>query len=129
MPHLELIVSVKLKVKLSVYFVTSVLIFSFNIVSTKLQHKNENRPIYFDAFDFKITQRERHFMSGLNIIVKYDAIYKINFITFSIPAKLSYSTNERRTCNKGGWVFKEILAHQLEWRPESQKWCPRYTLV
>ena len=38
-----------MKVKISVYFVISIL-FILNIVSIKPKHKNENRKIDFDAF-------------------------------------------------------------------------------
>ena len=47
---LGVLICAKLKVKISVYFVTSMFSFILNIVSTKLKHKNENRKIDFDAF-------------------------------------------------------------------------------
>ena len=53
MLHIGFIVSTKLKVKVSVYLVTDVFSFIFSLVSTKLQHKNENRRSDFDAFAFQ----------------------------------------------------------------------------
>ena len=50
MLHLRVIICTMLKVKVSVYFVTSMFSFILNIVSTKPKHKNENRKIGFDAF-------------------------------------------------------------------------------
>ena len=52
-PLIGLTVYVKLKVKVSIYFVTSMFSFILNTVSTKLLHKNENRRIGFDAFDLQ----------------------------------------------------------------------------
>ena len=49
MLHLGVIICAKLKVKVSVYFVTSMFSFILRIVSTKPKHENENR-IDFDAF-------------------------------------------------------------------------------
>ena len=46
----KVIICAKLKVKVSVYFVTRMFSFILNIVSTKPKHKNENRKIDFDAF-------------------------------------------------------------------------------
>ena len=51
--HLGLIVCAKLKVKVSVNFVTSLISFILNIVSAKLYHKNENRHFDFDSFDLQ----------------------------------------------------------------------------
>ena len=50
MLYLGVIICAKLKVKIFVYFVTSMFSFILNIVSIKLKHKNENRNIDIDAF-------------------------------------------------------------------------------
>ena len=50
MLHLGVIICTKLKVKISVYFVTNIFSFILNIILTKPKHKTENRKIDFDAF-------------------------------------------------------------------------------
>ena len=45
--------NIESSVKVSVYFVTNVFSFFLNILLTKLQHKNENRRINVDTFDFQ----------------------------------------------------------------------------
>ena len=47
----------KLIIKISIYFVTNVFSFLKNIVSTNLQHKNKNKQIDTDAFDFQEIKR------------------------------------------------------------------------
>ena len=43
----------RLKIKTSVYFVTSLFNFILNIVSTNLQHENENKQMDTDEFDIQ----------------------------------------------------------------------------
>ena len=65
-----------------VYFVTCVFSFFLNIVSTKLQHKTENRLIGFDAFDLQETKRVRQifiFRKHLYFITFYDNNYILSF--------------------------------------------------
>ena len=50
---IRLIFYAKLKIKVSVYFVTRMFSFIFNIVSTQIKHKNENRRIDFDTLNFR----------------------------------------------------------------------------
>ena len=50
MLHLRVIICAKLKVKVFVYFMTSMFSFILNIVSTKPKQKMKNRKIDFDAF-------------------------------------------------------------------------------
>ena len=48
---------VKLKIKITVYFVTSVFSFILKIVSTNLWHENESKLIDTDAFDLQEIKR------------------------------------------------------------------------
>ena len=58
MPHLGVIILyAKMKVKISVYFVTILFSFILNIVSTKPTLKNENRKIDFDEFGLQEIKR------------------------------------------------------------------------
>ena len=50
MLHIGVIICAKLKVKVSVNFVINMFNFILNIVSTKPNHKNDNRKIDFEAF-------------------------------------------------------------------------------
>ena len=50
MLNLGVIICAKLLVKISVYFITSMFSFTFNIVSIKPKHKNEKRKVDLDAF-------------------------------------------------------------------------------
>ena len=53
MLHLGVIICAKLKVKVSVYFVTNIFCFNLNIVSTKPKHKNENWRLILMHFTFR----------------------------------------------------------------------------
>ena len=55
----------KLKIKISVYFVTSVFSFSLNIVSTNLWHENENKQTNTGEFDLQEIKRDGQYFNVL----------------------------------------------------------------
>ena len=68
MLHLVVIICAKLKVKVSVYFVTC-LDSSLNIVSIKPKHKNENKKIDFDVFYLQKIKRVGECFYTLTIFI------------------------------------------------------------
>ena len=81
MLHLGVVICTKLKVKVSVYFITSMFIFILNIVSTKPKHKNKNRKIDFDAFYLQEIKRVGQSFYILTIFIGHCHLFVISHYT------------------------------------------------
>ena len=80
MLHLGVMIWAQLKVKVSVYFVTSMFSFILNIVSTKQKHKKYNRNIDSVAFYLQEIKKVGQSFYILTIFILYFYQITLSFI-------------------------------------------------
>ena len=81
-------ISAKLKIKISVYFVTSVFSFILNIASTNLQYENENKQMDMDVFDHQEIKSGTVFLCFdthvfYSLILAADIVFYLSFVSIN----------------------------------------------